>query len=319
MPGSRSSTPTRSSTNPTQRWISRGEVAEIDFTAFSSRKTSEQIPGRLVVRRIPDLNPTSADGQATLFDIWRFHAFFTNHRPRYRHRRQNPPRARHHRAGPHWPQRLRSGPPTFRTFLGQRCLTGPGHHRVQPHPRRCHPHRPGAGHSPHRHHPSHPDQRAGSHRLLRPPPDPAPTTHLALGTGVEHAVQQPVSPKPAHHHLTEQPQPPTRDEIPTGTTRHRDRAINRTHTSDHPGSKPHNQTQLHIDGPIGESRLSLKPWISDSCCRGADFYEIEAAGNGAGSSDPLSCTSFPVVSGWARDGRVGRGGFVHPGRGIAGE
>ena len=60
----------------TGRWISRAEVAEIDFTAFSSRKTSEQIPGRLVVRRIPDLNPTS-DGQATLFDTWRFHAFFT--------------------------------------------------------------------------------------------------------------------------------------------------------------------------------------------------------------------------------------------------
>jgi len=60
----------------TQRWISRAEVAEIGFTAFSSRKTAEQIPGRLVVRRIPDLNPTH-DGQATLFDTWRFHAFFT--------------------------------------------------------------------------------------------------------------------------------------------------------------------------------------------------------------------------------------------------
>ena len=60
----------------TGRWISRAEVAEIDFTAFSSRKASEQIGGRLVVRRIPDLNRAS-DGQATLFDTWRFHAFFT--------------------------------------------------------------------------------------------------------------------------------------------------------------------------------------------------------------------------------------------------
>lgn len=58
------------------RWISRAEVAEIGFTAFSSKKTSQQVPGRLVVRRIPDLNPTS-EGQATLFDLWRFHAFFT--------------------------------------------------------------------------------------------------------------------------------------------------------------------------------------------------------------------------------------------------
>ena len=60
----------------TGAWVSRAEVAEIDFTAFSSNKASKQVPGRLVVRRIPDLNPTS-EGQATLFDVWRFHAFFT--------------------------------------------------------------------------------------------------------------------------------------------------------------------------------------------------------------------------------------------------
>jgi hypothetical protein len=37
------------------------------------------VPGRLVVRRIPDLHADKkrAAGQATLFDIWRFHAFFT--------------------------------------------------------------------------------------------------------------------------------------------------------------------------------------------------------------------------------------------------
>jgi len=33
------------------------------------------VPGRLVVRRIPDLN--ARPGQGTLFDTWRFHAFFT--------------------------------------------------------------------------------------------------------------------------------------------------------------------------------------------------------------------------------------------------
>lgn len=59
------------------QWISRAEVAEIPFTAFTSKKTDEQIPGRLVVRRIPDLNPKKNQGQATLFDTWRFHAFFT--------------------------------------------------------------------------------------------------------------------------------------------------------------------------------------------------------------------------------------------------
>lgn len=60
-----------------QTWVSRAEVAEIPFTAFTSKKQAEQVTGRLVVRRIPDLNQGGKDGQETLFDTWRFHAFFT--------------------------------------------------------------------------------------------------------------------------------------------------------------------------------------------------------------------------------------------------
>jgi hypothetical protein len=56
------------------RWISRAEVAEVPFVASGSQPAARQTPGRLVVRRIPELNPTSQDG---LFDMWRFHAFFT--------------------------------------------------------------------------------------------------------------------------------------------------------------------------------------------------------------------------------------------------
>jgi Transposase DDE domain group 1 len=59
------------------RWISAAEVAEIPFTAFTSRTQADQVTGRLVVRRIPDLNPKADPGQAPLFDTWRFHAFFT--------------------------------------------------------------------------------------------------------------------------------------------------------------------------------------------------------------------------------------------------
>jgi hypothetical protein len=61
----------------TGTWNSKAELAEIPFTAFGSRKKTEQIPGRLVVRRIPDLNPKTSDGQPTLFQTWRHHAFFT--------------------------------------------------------------------------------------------------------------------------------------------------------------------------------------------------------------------------------------------------
>lgn len=60
---------------------SRAEVAEILFTAFASKGADGQVPGRLVVRRIPDLNSTKNIGQGTLFDTWRFHAFFTTSDP----------------------------------------------------------------------------------------------------------------------------------------------------------------------------------------------------------------------------------------------
>lgn len=60
----------------TGEWISKAEVAEVPFTAFRSRKKNEHVTGRLVVRRIPDLNPRQVD-QPTLFDTWRHHAFFT--------------------------------------------------------------------------------------------------------------------------------------------------------------------------------------------------------------------------------------------------
>ena len=67
----------------TGRWISRAEVAEIDFTAFAARTDAAQVPGRLIVRRIPDVNAArhQAAGQDTLFDLWRFHAFFTTADP----------------------------------------------------------------------------------------------------------------------------------------------------------------------------------------------------------------------------------------------
>ena len=61
----------------TSSWISKAQVAEVPFTAFISQKKADQIAGRLVVRRIPELNPKQSDGQDTLFDTWRFHAFFT--------------------------------------------------------------------------------------------------------------------------------------------------------------------------------------------------------------------------------------------------
>jgi hypothetical protein len=61
----------------TGTWISTAEVAEVAFTAFAGRKRSDRVEGRLVVRRIPELNLKGGEGQPTLFDTHRFHAFFT--------------------------------------------------------------------------------------------------------------------------------------------------------------------------------------------------------------------------------------------------
>ena len=60
----------------TNTWISQAEVAEIPFTAFTSRAKKDHIAGRLVVRRIPELNKKDL-AHPTLFDTHRFHAFFT--------------------------------------------------------------------------------------------------------------------------------------------------------------------------------------------------------------------------------------------------
>jgi hypothetical protein len=65
----------------TGTWISKAQIAEVPFTAFTSKKKADQITGRLIVRRIPELNPKTSDGQETLFHTWRFHAFFTTTDP----------------------------------------------------------------------------------------------------------------------------------------------------------------------------------------------------------------------------------------------
>jgi hypothetical protein len=67
-----------------QRLISDAEVAEIGFTAFTSRKKKDQVTARLIVRRVKRLNPKGLTGdgktaeQGELFDVWRYHAVFTD-------------------------------------------------------------------------------------------------------------------------------------------------------------------------------------------------------------------------------------------------
>lgn len=60
--------------------ISGAEVAEIGaYTAFASRKKSERVIARLIVRRVRDLaKPAVVGEQGELFPLWRYHPFFTD-------------------------------------------------------------------------------------------------------------------------------------------------------------------------------------------------------------------------------------------------
>jgi hypothetical protein len=59
------------------RWISDAQVAEVTYTAFTSRK-GQAVTARLIVRRVRDLNRKAPGGQGELFPAWRYHAIFTD-------------------------------------------------------------------------------------------------------------------------------------------------------------------------------------------------------------------------------------------------
>jgi Transposase DDE domain group 1 len=59
------------------RWVSDAQVAEVKYTAFTSRK-GQAMTARLIVRRVKDLNREAVPGQGELFTAWRYHAVFTD-------------------------------------------------------------------------------------------------------------------------------------------------------------------------------------------------------------------------------------------------
>jgi hypothetical protein len=60
-----------------RRWVSDAQVAEVPYTAFTSKKGAA-VTARLIVRRVKDLNRKAAEGQDELFSAWRYHAVFTD-------------------------------------------------------------------------------------------------------------------------------------------------------------------------------------------------------------------------------------------------
>ncbi|MDT3727798.1 IS1380 family transposase [Streptomyces sp. DSM 41972] len=64
-----------------ERWVCDAEIAEISFTAFTSKKKQFHTTARLIVRRVKRLNPKSVpEGQAELFGVWRHHVIFADSR-----------------------------------------------------------------------------------------------------------------------------------------------------------------------------------------------------------------------------------------------
>jgi hypothetical protein len=59
------------------RLISDAQVAEVPYTAFTSKKKGQAVTARLIVRRVRDLNAAAA-GQGELFAARRYHAVFTD-------------------------------------------------------------------------------------------------------------------------------------------------------------------------------------------------------------------------------------------------
>ena len=140
----------------------------------------------------PRPQPRTDHGQATLFDTWRFHAFFTTtdldtvtadkthrghaiieqvHADLKASALAHLPSGRFS-ANAAW---LVLAVMAFNLTRAAATLTGAA-----------------VGAGPHRDHPPHPDHGAGTHRLLSPPADPAPARQLALGTSMEHPVPQPI-------------------------------------------------------------------------------------------------------------------------------
>lgn len=62
-----------------QCWISDAEIAEIEYTAFTSKPKKQQVTARLIVRRVKRLNPDGhLQGQGELFTLYRYHCAFTD-------------------------------------------------------------------------------------------------------------------------------------------------------------------------------------------------------------------------------------------------
>ena len=105
-------------------WVSDAQVAEVPYTAFTSKK-GQAITARLIVRRVKDLNRKAAAGQDELFPVWRYHAVFTDSPFATPPGRGPAPRPRRGRAGLRGLDRRPPGSSALRVVPRERGLACP--------------------------------------------------------------------------------------------------------------------------------------------------------------------------------------------------
>lgn len=166
-------------------------------TAFPSKK-SKAVSARLLVRRVPDLNPAH---QSALFTAYRYHAVFTDSRlPTVEVEAAD--RARDRRASHRRPEEQRAGAPVPRALLGLQRLARPGGHRLQPHPRRRRGRRHTARLRDHRDPTRAAHHRPGTTGAVRSAARAAPPAPLAVGARLVAAFAAARHGAPAPRQLT---------------------------------------------------------------------------------------------------------------------
>jgi hypothetical protein len=163
----------------TGQLVSDAEVARIPYVAFGSHPKKRQVHGRLIVRRVKRLNPTT--GQDGLFEVWRHYAVFVTSGVEMLAAESQ------HRGHAIIEQVIADAAASALAHLPSGSFPANAAWAVLwaiAHPRYRRPGREVPRPRHHRHHPRPPDQRPGPPGPTRPTADPAPTPAVALGTGL---------------------------------------------------------------------------------------------------------------------------------------
>jgi hypothetical protein len=214
-----------------QRWVSAAEVAETAYTAFTSKGKIKQVTARLIVRRVPDLNPNNQSCSPPTAT--------TRCSPTARFRCSPRRRRTAHAVVEQVIADLKNAPPAHlpsgqfwanSAWLVCAAIAFNLTRAAGALPPRC---LRAARPCDHRHHPRTTDQCAGPNRPLRAAPHRAPARQLAMGARLAAAAhrQHPTTTRGLTH-------PPVREDPTAGQTWKSRSARQRHHAHTQATTKP---------------------------------------------------------------------------------